>query len=173
MQKSNELQNNYIYFIKKYHPHWITTNIVTFPKKYIFIEILVNNLFFLTKCSFAPKTKTNIFFWQCHLKAEGRIISEHPGVIPWPKNLMKKLLCEHRQCSFTGLKNAIFALFINIKPVFTMKKEIHHSKWLTALERYDWDSFCLVLESQPNLILVLYFLQCSGHYVVPIFCKPL
>ena len=69
--------------------------------------------------------KLNFFsfsFWQCHLKAEGRSISKNPGVIPWPKNLRKKLLCELRRCSFTAPKNAIFALFLDIKLFFTMKK---------------------------------------------------
>ena len=66
-----------------------------------------------------PRTKNQkMFFCQYYLKAEGCSISEHPGIIPWPKILRKKFVCEHRQCSFTAQK----------------KKEKHHSKWLTPLK---------------------------------------
>ena len=74
------------------------------------------------------------------MKAEGHSISEHAGVIPWPKNLRKKLLCELRQCSFTAPKKCNFCSISRHKTLFTMKKEKHHSKWLTPLERYDWDN---------------------------------
>ena len=94
--------------------------------------------FFWTKCSFAPKTKTNIFFWQCHVKAEGRSISEHPGVIPWPNNLRKKLLCELRQCSFTAPKKCTFfsisqrqTFFLPWKKKSTIPNDLHHWKGMT------------------------------------------
>ena len=32
-------QNNCIYLFKKYHPYWIMTHIVTFPKIYLFMKI--------------------------------------------------------------------------------------------------------------------------------------
>ena len=49
-------------------------------------------------------------------------------------------------------ENGLFALFLNIKPFFTMKKEKQHSKWLTPVERYDRDNlFSLFFGCQHNL----------------------
>ena len=111
-----------------------------FSKEVLFYENLTTQPFFGQSAPLHPKQI--FFFWQCHLKAEGSSISEHPGVLPWPKNLRKKLLCELGQCSFTAPRKCTLfsSLFLDVKPFFTMKKEKHHSKWLTPLERYDWDN---------------------------------
>ena len=148
------------------------TNIVTFPKKLIFFLNFYYKTFFWTKCSFAPKTKTNIFFWQCHLKAEGRSISEHPGVIPWPNNLRKKLLCELRQCSFNAPKKCTsFSIYRRKTLFYHEKRKAPFQMTYTIGKVWLRQCFCLVLWSQPILILALDFFQPSGHYMVPISCK--
>ena len=122
----------------------------------------------MTKCSFAPWTKT-IFFWQCHLKAEGRSILEHPGVISWPKNLKKKLLCELRQGSFTATQKCNFCSISQHELFFLPWRknpfQMTYTIWKVRLIQF----FCLVLGSQPILIFLLNFFQCSGHYMVHIY----
>ena len=53
-----------------------------FSKKVHFYENLTTQPFFGQSAPLHPKQKQIFFFWQCHVKAEGRSISEHPGVIP-------------------------------------------------------------------------------------------
>ena len=132
-------QNNYVYLIKKYHPHWIMTNIVAFPqKKTTFLWKVYYTTFFLDKVLLCTQNKNKYFFFlQCHLKAEGCSVSEQPRVIPLPKNLRKKLLCELRKCSLTAPQKCNCCSISRHKTLFTIKKVKHHSKWLTSLERYD------------------------------------
>ena len=133
-------QNNYIYLIKKYHPHWIMTNIVTFPKKYIFMKILLHNLF-LDKVLLCTQNKNKYFFsgsviWKLKAAAFQNTLELYHDQRIWGRNYCVNL----DNAVLLPPKNAIFALFLDIKPFFTMKKEKHHSKWLTPLERYDWDN---------------------------------
>ena len=55
--------NNCIYLFKKYQPYWFMTDIVTFPKKYIFMKIWLHN-FFLESAPLHPKQqqKNKYFF---------------------------------------------------------------------------------------------------------------
>ena len=82
--------------------------------------------------------KPFFFFQNYYLTAEGLSISEHPWIIPWQKHLGRNSCV-----SFTDPKNAHFTLFRNRNPFFTIKKENHHSKWITPLEGYDQDNFKL------------------------------
>ena len=53
-----------------------------FSKKVHFYENMTTQLFFGQSGPLHPKQQKYFFFWRCHVKAEGRSISEHPGVIP-------------------------------------------------------------------------------------------
>ena len=53
-----------------------------FSKKVQFYENMTTQLFFGQSAPLHPKQKQIFFFWQCHVKAEGRSISKHPVVIP-------------------------------------------------------------------------------------------
>ena len=128
--------------------------------------------FLITKCSLAPKTKTKFKFWQCYLKAEGCRISKHPGVIPWPNNLRKKLLCELRQCSFNAPKKCTFFSIYQRKTLFYHEKRKAPFQMTYTIGKVWLRQFvCLVLGSQHILILALEFFQRSGHCMVPISCK--
>ena len=64
--------------------------------------------FFWAKLLVAPKTPQKV--GQFYLKAEVNSISEHPGFIPWPKNLTKKFLCKLWQWIFFCPKNINFVV---------------------------------------------------------------
>ena len=70
-----------MYLIKKIHQNLILTNIVTFPKKYFFMKFHHTNIFIEQSDPWDPKQKQKKF-QEFYLKAEGRSILEHPGVMP-------------------------------------------------------------------------------------------
>ena len=67
--------------------------------------------------------------------------------------------------------NAIFALFLDIKPFFTMKKKAPFQMTYIIGKVWLRQRFCLVLGSLHISILAIDFFQRSGHYMVPISCK--
>ena len=121
-------QNNYSYLIKDIiiTALWLKQSLF---EKSTFYDSFTTQTNLEQSTPFQPKPKKkNIFFWHCNLKAECCSISEHPRVLPWPNNLMKKLLCDLRLCSFTAPKNCTFRSISEHKTIFTMKKEKQHSK---------------------------------------------
>ena len=74
---------------RKIHWYKSRTNRVTFPQNTFLGKFHCTN-FFRANCKFSPKTQKHIFFGHFYPKAEGQMISEHPGLTLRPKNLRKK-----------------------------------------------------------------------------------
>ena len=98
------------------------------------MKVSLHKLFLEQSAPLPPPKKS---FRQFYLKAEGHSISEHPGLIPWSKNLRRNYCVNLDNAVLLPQKNALVALFLDLKPYITVKKENHNSKWLTQLERYD------------------------------------
>ena len=132
-------QNIYIYLLKKYHHHWIMTNIVTFPKKY-FLWKFNYTTFFGQSAPLHPKQKLSFCFGSVILKLKAAAFQNtlelyHDQII-WGRNYCVNL----DNAVLLPPQNVLCSLFLDVKPFFTMEKEKHHSRWLTPLERYDWDN---------------------------------
>ena len=134
------MQNNCIYWFKKYQPYWIMTGTVLFPKKYNFMKIWLHN-FFLDKVVRCTQNNKKYFFsggvmWKLKVAAFQNTLELYHDQRIWGRNYCVNL----DNAVLLPPKNAIFALFLKIKPFFIMKKLNHHSKLLTPLESYDWDN---------------------------------
>ena len=61
-------------------------DIVTRQEKYI-MTISLNKLF-VEQSALLPLNLKGFFFWQYHLKSEGRSVPEHPDIIKAPKTFL-------------------------------------------------------------------------------------
>ena len=95
-------QDNYIYVVKIHHNHGFMTKMVTLKIKYFFVKISLHKLFFRTKCSLAPKTKTIFDFLSVSCKSWRPQHSRTPWHYKCINEFMEILLSEFRQCSFTA-----------------------------------------------------------------------
>ena len=114
-------QNNCIYLFKKYQPYWIMTDIVTFPKKYIFMKIWLHN-FFLDKVLLCTQNKNKYFFsgsvmWKLKAAAFQNTLELYHDQRIWGRNNCVNL----DNAVLLPPKNALFALLLDIKLFLTMK----------------------------------------------------
>ena len=73
------MQDICMYLIKKYHPYWLMTDIVTFLENFIFMTISLYKLFFTTNGSLAPIFKNVSAF----LTVSCKIWRPHCFRAPW------------------------------------------------------------------------------------------
>ena len=130
-------QNNYLF--NNFHPIWIMTNKVTFPKKNTFLGKYHCQTFSKHIANFHPKLKKNIgvsFIWKLKAKRFQNTLDLHYNQRIWGRNDFSNL----DNAVYLPPKNALFAPLLDIKPFLTMTKIKHCLKWPTILEWYDQDS---------------------------------